>query len=326
MSRLTNYDFGDSDVYDLPFDGMNLAFEDRQQRRKRKPKANHRPKKSAADVVASLSDEGKSETELTMTYQPSRFEAGWLADSLRPFYDRGLIIDVLARVRGGKEASVYVCQASPAIGVPLLAAKVYRPRMFRQMRNDSMYREGREILTESGKVVKKTDHRVMRAIGKKTGFGVEVAHTSWLMYEQNTLQTLAGAALDVPHPYGSAPNAILMTYYGVLGHPAPTLSLVELDPEEAQALFYRAVHNIEGMLALGFIHGDLSAYNILYWEGDITVIDFPQVVRPQANPYAEEIFRRDVSRVCDYFADQGVTTDADALVSRLWTTYVPQED
>jgi RIO kinase 1 len=69
------------------------------------------------------------------------------------------------------------------------------------------------------------------------------------------------------------------------------------------------------------IHGDLSAYNILYWEGDITLIDFPQVVAPDSNPNAWNIFLRDVTRICQYFAAQGWKRDARKLASELWTSY-----
>ncbi len=45
-------------------------------------------------------------------------------------------------------------------------------------------------------------------------------------------------------------------------------------------LYERLLRNIEIMLEHGIVHGDLSAYNVLYWEGQITLIDFPQVVSP----------------------------------------------
>ena len=63
------------------------------------------------------------------------------------------------------------------------------------------------------------------------------------------------------------------------------------------------------MLQNGMIHGDLSAYNILYWEGEITLIDFPQVTDSRGNTHARDILARDVTRVCEYFADQGVDND-----------------
>src|SRR5205085_12669452 len=140
-------------------------------------------------------------------------------------------------VKGGKEASVYCCRPAADIGLPLLAAKVYRPRQFRALRNDKMYREGRPILREDGRPVKKTDHRLLRAVGKKTAFGVQVEHTSWLMYEYTTLQRLHKAGGAVPRPFAASENAILMAFCGDLSAAAPPLSHVHLDRDEAEPLF-----------------------------------------------------------------------------------------
>jgi RIO kinase 1 len=257
--------------------------------------------------------------DFIVTYRPSRHERVWLLDSLRPLHDQSLITDVQAQVKGGKEASVYRCAAHPALGIPYIAAKVYRPRQFRNLRNDAMYREGRPVLTAEGHEVKKTDSRIMRALGKKTDFGVAVQHTSWLMYEYSTLELLRKAGANVPAVYGSAENAIAMEYIGDGDRAAPTLSEVRLTPEQASPLFHSVLRNIELMLRNDRIHGDLSAYNILYWEGRATLIDFPQVTLRRSNPHAESIFERDVTRVCEYFARQGVPVgDPAERAARLW--------
>jgi len=52
------------------------------------------------------------------------------------------IEDILSMVRSGKEAAVYRCLAPGAMSESLLAAKVYRPRCFRNLKNDHLYREG----------------------------------------------------------------------------------------------------------------------------------------------------------------------------------------
>jgi hypothetical protein len=84
----------------------------------RRPKARGKPKKSRAQAIAELTDD-TTDVDLGFepTYRPSRYEAGWLLSSLYSFYDEGLITDVLALVKGGKEASVYRCQAHPATGL-----------------------------------------------------------------------------------------------------------------------------------------------------------------------------------------------------------------
>ena len=86
--------------------------------------------------------------------------------------------------------------------------------------------------------------------------------------------------------------------------PAPALNEIKLDQDEVMPLFERSLQNIEIMLKHQRIHGDLSAYNILYWEGEITLIDFPQAINPDENRSAYRIFERDVIRICEYFASQ----------------------
>lgn len=65
--------------------------------------------------------------------------------TLDMFFREGWITDVSRQVKSGKEATVYCCQATPATGLPVLAAKVYRDRQDRTFRNDAFYREGRYI-------------------------------------------------------------------------------------------------------------------------------------------------------------------------------------
>lgn len=294
---------------------------DRRARRRRKPVPRHIPKRSEDEVIADLGDLVGLEGGFRPTYTPGRYEEGWLLESIRSFYDEGLIVDVLALVKGGKEASVYLCKAHPSTGTELLAAKVYRPRRFRNLSNDSLYRSGRDVLTAEGRAVKKTDHRVMRAIGKKTAFGMQVSHTSWLMHEYNALRSLHRAGGAVPRPYAATENAILMGYCGDARIAAPTLSHIRLSQMEAEPLFGELMRNVELMLSQGMVHGDLSAYNVLYWEGAITLIDFPQVVSLDANREAYALLARDIVRVCAYFQRQGAGHAPEPIVEHLWGQY-----
>jgi RIO kinase 1 len=257
--------------------------------------------------------------EFQFTYKAARFEEAWLLDSLAEIAEHKWISDVLRKVKGGKEASVYLCKPGVAVDAPLLAAKIYRPRMLRNLKNDQQYRVGRADLDESGNVI--VDDGALHAMEKRTAFGEEVRHQSWIAYEFTTLEALYEAGADVPKPYAMERNAILMGYVGDLSNAAPVLNSVNLDPDEAQSLFERVVHNVDLMLKHGRIHGDLSAYNILYWNGDITLIDFPQVVMPDSNPASWNIFLRDVTRICQYFSAQGIECDARRLATNLWTSH-----
>lgn len=281
------------------------------------PERLYKPRRTQREILAELVEEGGDEgsTNFITTYRPSRHEAGWLLDSLQTFYLQNLLVDVQASVKGGKEASVYRCAAHPNIPTEFLAAKVYRPRKLRNLRNDAMYREGRPILTADGRAVKKSDHRILRAIGKKTDFGVQSAHISWLMYEYTTLENLYNAGAAVPKPYAAGDNAILMEYLGDKDRPASTLIETEIDRDEAEPLFHEVLRNIRLLFEMGFVHGDLSAYNILYWQGKVTLIDFPQVTNWEGNPNAELILRRDIQRIAEYFARFGIVADTESILA-----------
>ena len=281
-------------------------------------KAMLRPVKATAPAQQMLL-QSDSHQAFQFTYKSARFEEGWLLDSLGYFYEQHWIADVLRKVKVGKEASVYLCTGGAAVPEKLVAAKVYRPRMFRSLKNDNLYRLGRDVLDEEGRPI--LDLGMLKAHKKRSTYGEQIRHQSWIAYESKALKTLCEAGADVPEVFEMDTNAILMTYLGDEQLGAPTLNTVILGADEARKLFERVMHNIELMLSKGIIHGDLSAYNILYWEGKITLIDFPQVVSPTNNPLAFRIFQRDVQRVCDYFATQGVESNPQKLAREWWHKY-----
>jgi RIO kinase 1 len=280
-----------------------------------------KPKRTLGQIRSDLAGElYKPETDYEFTYKAARHEQWWISSALAGFFADSLITDVLQLVRGGKEANVYCCRAHPATGTELLAAKIYRPRPLRNLKNDALYKEGREMLGDDGKALR--DHRSLRAIRKKTRVGSELIITSWIEHEFQTLRLLHQAGANVPRPLAQANNAILMEYIGDVHTPAPALHTVTLELQEARPLFDLLVHNVTLLLAHDRIHADLSAYNVLYWEGQVTLIDFPQVVDPLLNAQGFKLLARDLERLCQYFARYGLKVNSAALASELWDRYL----
>jgi len=255
------------------------------------------------------------------TYTGTRNEQAWLEESLGEFFDDRLITDILYKVKGGKEANVYCCQGHPDSGHELIAAKVYRPAQFRAMKNDGLYRIGREEVDGEGKAIR--DNRAQRAMAKRTKIGQAFRSMSWIHHEYGALKQLYDAGCDVPEPYAINERAIMMRYIGDEIRAAPTLHEVRLECDEATEMFNRIADNLEVMLSYGRIHGDLSAYNILYDQGEPVIIDLPQTVDPLKHPDAYALLQRDVNRVCTYFTKQGVDCDAAELMARLWRYAMP---
>ncbi len=278
--------------------------------------------KTAQETRQFVAKQSEASQTFDFSYQASRHEREWISNSLGGFYDMHWLDDVLRLLKGGKEANVYQCLANDSVkGLeqPYLAAKVYRPRRFRNLKNDQMYRENRAHIDGDGRYI--IDDGMLHAMRKRTAFGLDLLHTSWIEHEVKTMQILGQAGCDVPQVHASGNNAILMTYIGDEHMPAPTLNSIDLDPDEAQPLYQRVLSNVEKMLSAQRVHADLSAYNILYWDGEITLIDFPQAIDPDANSNAYRIFERDLLRVCEYFYRQGVVSKPHQLAAELWTAY-----
>jgi RIO kinase 1 len=287
--------------------------------RHKQPRRMKVEKKAAPIATQFVQSQDDSLQSFDFTYHASLHEQSWLLASLGPFYEQHWISDILRMIKGGKEASVYLCTSGQSVRAPSLAAKVFRPRNLRNLKNDQLYRLSRAVLDEDGNRI--LDLGMLKAQHNRSVYGEEVRHQSWIAYEFQTLETLFAAGADVPEPYEMGNNAILMGYIGDEGFAAPTLNTVMLDPEEVRPLFKRLLNNIEIMLAHEIVHGDLSAYNILYWDGRITLIDFPQVISPTGHRSAYQIFSRDVRRVCEYFARQGLQTDPSRLAADLWRSH-----
>ena len=283
---------------------------------------------ASADVQRWLREQEADRAGTKPPFNPSflahQRDRSWVLSSLASFYEDDLITDVLAMVKSGKEATVYCCAAHPSTGLEYVAAKVYRPRMFRSLRNDAVYRASRPQVDAKGREGRGAKR--WNATAKETERGRAAKINAWIRYEYETQRLLYDAGADTPRPLAQSGNAVLMEYIGGgPGMPAPLLREVTLGREEAAPLFERVLRNIELWLACDRVHGDLSAYNMLYWDGAITIIDFAQAVDPRYNPAVGDLLARDIARVCQYFSRCGVEADAVALASDLWLRYLRAE-
>jgi RIO kinase 1 len=122
-----------------------------------------------------------------------------------------------------------------------------------------------------------------------------------------------------------------MSYIGDADAAAPQLHVYRPDDRtEAESLLDQILRAVERMLFQDIVHGDLSAFNVLVWDGQITMIDFPQAVDAKKNRHARAFLERDIRRVCEHFERFGVRVPAERLAADLWTAWefaelVPEE-
>ena len=238
-----------------------------------------------------------------------------LLNLIDSFIDDSLVSEVLECVQGGKEATVFRCRAAPETGDSFYAVKVYRPMERRNFKNDSMYQNGRVIL----------NGRSRRAYEGKTDFGRKVQYGRWVNAEYETQRMLFDAGVDVPRPVACNGSAILMEWLGTEDAAAPQLRRAQFGPNAAVYLFKSILGNVELMLRNNVIHGDLSPFNILFHEGGIRIIDFPQAIDARTNHNAFPLLLRDLEHVYEFFQPHGVRADPLRIAQSLWARYLRAE-
>jgi RIO kinase 1 len=231
---------------------------------------------------------------------------------LDAFVGDGSITDVLYVVRSGKEATVYCCRGAAEFGGGLVAAKVYRPLERRNFHNDAVYQPGHDAALS---------RRDKLALHKKTRHGRDVQYGIWIHAEFQTLRILYEAGADVPRVFAHSSGAILMEYFGDENAAAPMLNRATLPCENADKLLRGIIDNVTLWLRNDVVHGDLSPYNLLWWDGRIVAIDFPQAVDARFNPNARSLLVRDLENVCAHFTKYGIRADANRIANALWTNY-----
>ena len=322
--------------YDDKYADYEAAFFPEKRVRQCKKKINHQLKKSyelPADVAEMQENEdaGIYFNPSYMQDKPDNAERSWLIKHLTPFYLEEFITDITSNIKGGKEASVYCCKAHTTLQTDFVAAKIYRPAILRSLKNDAVYREGRFGDRTKGEVAEVLiGGRTARAMKKGTRFGKQRRIGSWIAHEFKIMNKLYNAGTHLPTPIAHKSHVILMALIGTIHQPAPPLHYVTLDPDEAQTLFWQLLDDVETMLRLECIHGDLSAYNILYWDGEVKIIDFPQTVNPFFNPNSYFMLERDVTRICEHFSKykvvmrDGQSPEASKISATLWEKHQNQ--
>ena len=135
---------------------------------------------------------------------------------------------------------------------------------------------------------------------------------TWVNKEFKNLARYAEAGIPVPEPITFNQNCLLMEYIGDETGPAPQLRECVLeDPTETYDEVISFI--IDGWQEAHLVHGDLSEYNILMWDGQPVMIDVGQAMTTD-NYNAKELLERDIRNVNAFFRKRGADVIEDAVV------------
>jgi RIO kinase 1 len=239
----------------------------------------------------------------------------WLVDE--PYTD-----DDLGVLKSGKEAQINLIERTGTDGRScLVARKRYLPREVNQkgaleamgvqqastFRNDVEYREGRQFRKS----------RDRRAVERMSSYGKRLLQDRWTGHEHDVMGKLWQAGMAVPYPLAYGEDLFDLQYIGNDRGAAPQLYAARLDRQGLESAYQQLTAGLAIMVGAGYAHGDLSAYNLLWWDETLWFIDFPQAVDIAANPQGLNFLHADVENICDWFGRRGLEHDPDQLFAEL---------
>ncbi|MFW6152860.1 MAG: serine/threonine-protein kinase RIO2 [Halobacteriota archaeon] len=204
----------------------------------------------------------------TIQYEGYRltFE-GYDALALRTLAERDAIDGVGAKLGVGKESDVYEVRS-------------YRPMALK------FHREGIGNF---------------RKLNRERDYTSDRRHTSDL-YTARIAAEREFAALEALFPSVSVPRPVEHNRHAIVMEKleGDELSRASFDPEEVPPVLHRLLSEVERAYDAGYVHGDLSEYNVFVTPDDVVLFDWPQAVSVD-HENAIELLHRDVANLVDYF-------------------------
>jgi RIO kinase 1 len=227
---------------------------------------------------------------------------------LRDMIDDGLIQDVIRPLKSGKEASVFVVLADNRY----CAAKVYKDAERRTFRHRQDYVEGRQV----------GDSRQQRAMSRGSRFGKKQSEAAWQSMEATVLSRLHAAGVRVPQVLSGGDGVLVMELVCDRdGNPANQIVHTHFTAQEALRTHGIIIQEIARMLCAGYVHGDLSEFNILMAPDGPVIIDVPQAVDAASNNNAKRMLLRDVENVTRFFAKYAPVVRRGEFGQEMWHLY-----
>ena len=228
-------------------------------------------------------------TRKTIQYEGYQLEfEGYDALALRTFSQRDTIDGVGAPLGVGKESDVYEVQS-------------FKPMALK------FHREG---------------YTNFRSVDRERDYTSDKQHVSWL-YTARKAAEREYEALETLYPDVSVPRPVDHNRHAIIMEKLDGVELgrAKLESEQVVGVLDLVLREMATAYEAGYVHADMSEYNVAISENGITVFDWPQSV-PTDHDNADELLERDVKNIVGYFgrkypAETPDSVDIGALASSL---------
>ncbi|RMX64198.1 hypothetical protein KXD40_005844 [Peronospora effusa] len=127
----------------------------------------------------------------------------------------------------------------------------------------------------------------------------------WAEKEMRNLRRLKESGIYCPAPILLRSHVLLMDFIGHDGWAAPRLKDAKISDIRYRECYLYCIKMMRTMYQkCRLVHGDLSEYNILYYQTKLYFIDVSQSVEHE-HPSANDFLRKDCRNIADYFRKTG---------------------
>ncbi|WP_135667241.1 serine/threonine-protein kinase RIO2 [Halorhabdus rudnickae] len=204
----------------------------------------------------------------TIQYEGFRltFE-GYDALALHTFAERDTIEEVGSSLGVGKESDVYEVRS-------------YKPLALKYHREG--YTNFREVMRERE-------------------YTADRDHVSWL-YTARKAAEREYAVLEALYPGVRVPRPVDHNRHAIVMErmDGVELSQTKLESQQVRPVLDLILQEVQNAYEAGYVHADMSEYNVFVAEDGVTVFDWPQAVETE-HENARELLGRDVENVLGYF-------------------------
>jgi RIO kinase 2 len=226
----------------------------------------------------------------TIQYEGFRltFE-GYDALALHTFAERETVEGVGAPLGVGKESDVYEVQS-------------YRPLALK------FHREG---------------YTEFREVNREREYTADREHVSW-MYTARKAAEGEYEALESLYPTVSVPQPVDQNRHAIVMERLDGVELgrSKLEPQQVRGVLELLLDEVALAYEEGYVHADMSEYNVFIDSDGVTIFDWPQAV-PTDHENSDELLARDVENTVGYFQrkypSQVEDVDLDGLADAITT-------
>jgi RIO kinase 2 len=204
----------------------------------------------------------------TIQYEGYQLEAeGYDALALHTFAERDTVEGVGAPLGVGKESDVFEVQS-------------YKPLALK------FHREG---------------YTNFRKVRKERDYTADKQHVSWL-YTARKAAEREYEALDTLYPDVAVPRPVDHNRHAIVMEKLDGVELAKakLDSSQVTGVLDLVLDEMAAAYDAGYVHADMSEYNVFVSESGVTVFDWPQAV-PTDHDNARELLQRDVENIASHF-------------------------